>query len=637
MLVHARRAYELFPRLAHELTRKPPVKSIDRIIGFGGQICSVVNEYETAIAAAAAGAVPTDLIASMEDFAIMMPCFVEQITSSAISDEPLTASIAFECLVCGLRMLVLEKRDWPPSRKVGPRLLTGLLTFFRASLTDQQPLIPLHARYLITLLGDIVSWLKGLDRYMLNIPATMFADIYVLACQVVCNQPQTTLQPVETPTGLLLLVVCRSNLMPQSPEAEAHVTDMMRASRTVAWTLARMAVVVLARTPTSSSCTSGSYPPCHSVAAFFRVLFDMEIDGTCDATFVRALYKCSARHPCSAAFCNSVVLRRISRTMHMRLMSSDDVSIWGCVMTRCLQRTHDWMRRGLPMSQLFPESYAMSMAMYAAMSADPANAPMDCDMPGFKKFSCGLAMKGSVQALEALFRGTGVRRLPDPTFLVAQFSALRLILMTSADGVHLPFEEILGLVVTAHKLTGMFIRSVGDDWGDLAYPADTLAHSIISVLEAVILTSADGEFAVTSADGEFADTPLDSDRMQTYLIVAVTLQPVLRRLRVTAHSGWGAVHLRAKRLLPMPDCDRKPERWTALAEDFERRLLPGCGNLDCDNIAAVLDCMVKTKLCSTCRRVRYCSQKCQKADWRKGGHGRVCGRGWWCGEQVPTS
>lgn len=64
------------------------------------------------------------------------------------------------------------------------------------------------------------------------------------------------------------------------------------------------------------------------------------------------------------------------------------------------------------------------------------------------------------------------------------------------------------------------------------------------------------------------------------------------------------------------------ERFTV--EHFEGRLLPGCCNLGCTNLAGISESTLKTLLCSGCRRARYCTVGCQRAAWLEGGHCSVC-------------
>lgn len=77
---------------------------------------------------------------------------------------------------------------------------------------------------------------------------------------------------------------------------------------------------------------------------------------------------------------------------------------------------------------------------------------------------------------------------------------------------------------------------------------------------------------------------------------------------------------------------REAAVWDAYALGrFHGRLLPGCSHLGCTNTSGVSEACLDTRLCSGCRRARYCSVACQRAAWVEGGHSDVCGRGGWVG------
>lgn len=57
---------------------------------------------------------------------------------------------------------------------------------------------------------------------------------------------------------------------------------------------------------------------------------------------------------------------------------------------------------------------------------------------------------------------------------------------------------------------------------------------------------------------------------------------------------------------------------------FHGRLTLGCCNYGCMKMDGMSEAMLCTKLCSGCRRARYCSVRCQKAAWIDGGHKAVC-------------
>lgn len=55
-------------------------------------------------------------------------------------------------------------------------------------------------------------------------------------------------------------------------------------------------------------------------------------------------------------------------------------------------------------------------------------------------------------------------------------------------------------------------------------------------------------------------------------------------------------------------------------------MLPGCGNWLCQNTVGCSEAALSTRLCSGCRRVRYCSVGCQRTAWKAGGHEVLCVR-----------
>lgn len=61
-------------------------------------------------------------------------------------------------------------------------------------------------------------------------------------------------------------------------------------------------------------------------------------------------------------------------------------------------------------------------------------------------------------------------------------------------------------------------------------------------------------------------------------------------------------------------------------EKLHGRMLPGCCNPCCTNMAGASEVSLSTKLCSGCRRERYCSVECQRAAWINGCHASMCGK-----------
>lgn len=62
--------------------------------------------------------------------------------------------------------------------------------------------------------------------------------------------------------------------------------------------------------------------------------------------------------------------------------------------------------------------------------------------------------------------------------------------------------------------------------------------------------------------------------------------------------------------------------WSRFAAD--RDCVNKCGYRFCPNLEGLADSALPYLLCSGCRRVKYCSVKCQKLAWKCGGHPQVC-------------
>lgn len=67
-------------------------------------------------------------------------------------------------------------------------------------------------------------------------------------------------------------------------------------------------------------------------------------------------------------------------------------------------------------------------------------------------------------------------------------------------------------------------------------------------------------------------------------------------------------------------------QWERFAfNNLQGRALPGCSYWGCCNLLGFSETMLPTKLCSGCRRARYCSVECQQFAWVLNGHRQVCG------------
>ncbi|MEW5301146.1 MAG: hypothetical protein WDW36_004025 [Sanguina aurantia] len=111
------------------------------------------------------------------------------------------------------------------------------------------------------------------------------------------------------------------------------------------------------------------------------------------------------------------------------------------------------------------------------------------------------------------------------------------------------------------------------------------------------------------------------------------------RLGVAAYQNGGALSGVAIKLLNAPtasglvpglaraEVSLMASSWEGFAiADLQGRLLPGCSHWGCTNLQGGAEAALPTRLCSRCRRARYCCDGCQRAAW-VGGHREVCSEG----------
>lgn len=164
-----------------------------------------------------------------------------------------------------------------------------------------------------------------------------------------------------------------------------------------------------------------------------------------------------------------------------------------------------------------------------------------------------------------------------------------------------------------------------------------------------VLTHLDG---VSSSSRQHAYTPT---LRHIHAVAVLTLVQLLQQRKLLGraggmdanHEAWTADTLHAVTQLGMPEATvlvtaqlrqgsaTAPASLAAetaasvaweryVVTHFNGRLLPGCCNMRCTNLGGVSEAALSTKLCSGCRKARYCSVECQKAAWLLGGHSTVC-------------
>lgn len=555
-----------------------------------------------------------DLLA---DLSALVDCEVPAIVEKAVHFMSMSEQSSTTCqeLLLGnvvnvLAVLQLQRSRGAPHVVLQPRLIRAVLGFSgRLGSLDLE-----QTEVFVALLTRMTVWLSVEDARLQLVSPALFSELCDMVSHIfqLCREP-----PSDLLCSLLVTIMLLRHTqftMPR-PRLNLHVRRTLDASHHACLSAGRLVIVALSRR------SSSVLAPC--LHPLFAGLLSMEMTMCAvppcvrtvpgDSEYIRALFKVSAKHPELAAC--KIVTRRMQ--MHtFAPVDDEEASIWITTISGCLRRTLQRMQERRPLTLLLPEAEAASMAIQELFIAESTFEPHRPWL-GLSKFMDGLSMKGGVLGLEALLRSTGfiqtVNETTDATFLVTPFAALQLMFsresMTLAD---MPFPQLLSLAITARKLVLSVSHSALQPF------ATILVQAIMEVLGKL--------------DTQDRSIHLHEHRHRMYLVLATTLQPILRIMHghVDIDPVW---HLEL--LHPVPDCDADPVLWQGVVEDFaaghDARLLPKCGNLECVNMASALDSLLKTRRCSGCRRISYCSNECQQSDWGFKGcrHGRVCGKGWW--------
>lgn len=103
-------------------------------------------------------------------------------------------------------------------------------------------------------------------------------------------------------------------------------------------------------------------------------------------------------------------------------------------------------------------------------------------------------------------------------------------------------------------------------------------------------------------------------RAHSYVAVNLKCPPLLRTVLLEVLHSMGNTALDRTSL----------QIWERFAKGIlPGCMLPGCSSFDCSSTVGLAERHLQTKLCSGCRRARYCSVECQRAAWTAG-HRHVC-------------
>lgn len=167
--------------------------------------------------------------------------------------------------------------------------------------------------------------------------------------------------------------------------------------------------------------------------------------------------------------------------------------------------------------------------------------------------------------------------------------------------------------------------------------AASTAHKLILITEHVpapeLVVAAKSMIRVM--ERELSYTAHRPHSHQMYILVGATVQALLPQLVPTDNVQLvGARLLQLNDVYPAPDFYTHPELYSACADVFatsfkgQQRLLPTCSDPGCQTLEGAMDAEWRTPhVCGGCRRAKYCSVSCAKADWATWHHRSVCDKG----------
>lgn len=228
----------------------------------------------------------------------------------------------------------------------------------------------------------------------------------------------------------------------------------------------------------------------------------------------------------------------------------------------------------------------------------------------------GSRMCGTLAALEALIRWDASRVDMVEMCNMVMFASR---MMLDASGPRVVLLERLGsLSITLVKMI------------KIAGPPDPSALLPKEMLPVRTCMSEAITFLIALVDKLDARCPSHDGTAQAHVVLLRTRTCVLLCMEhmytlLLICTGPRPAMLGRAYMLPRPHSSK----WLhTLLPAMHGRPLPSCCSTECEEVSGTCELAVKTQLCKGCRRSRYCSEKCQKEDWRAG-HKRVCGKGAW--------
>lgn len=592
---------------------------------------SAAHELDWVLAVGDASTLEAQLTTYQSLFVAFMERASVAISSARCTDSGRVGLMGAVSTAC--QVLHVLRADWPPFRKVTPALLTALSHLAAScSVWGVASSNSVHAEIYIQGLVQCLNTLDMRDRFVLaDIPETLVRDLLTALTKTHHRFCTDSCHPV--PRQLLLLLVFRHNLMHFGVRvAAAHVQRILTTSKAASMHAARLAIICLARSEPlvdedDAKSDDLTYSLLDQAAEVERWEGPIHRAGYMrQAAFVNSLRTISERYPNTLWGCG-VIMYKMLNFEHGRDFMIGEAALFHSIIYSCIQPANRLFQKKPPQSTapLGPQQSTLAECM-VQLHRHKHTLPQP---PAVVRLIREMCHPGFLSTLEAYARGPpplNTKGFSTRILSIYQFlDATDGLSFYSSPEARLKNQMIrLSAVTTAHKLIIDTVRVRGYHTEDrLVWMAECMSRVMAR---------------------EFLHAPHRPHARQMYLLVGASLQALLHKLVVTDIVQGVQTQIQGLiSVYPAPDFHTHPEMFAACAEgcftSFKGiRLLPNCSNPGCENMAGAMDAALRTPfLCGGCRRARYCSEKCSKADWVTWGHGKVCGKGAWSLPAVFTA
>lgn len=503
-----------------------------------------------------------------------------------------------------LKLLNIEGLHWPPLEPISSDTVIQLAAAIRFS--GQIAVLPESTDAALAMIAH--SLMTECD--VQTIPQDLLQQLFQVAF-LLCNRTMN-------PSASFIVNITQLFTLWHGLGRQQHFRQMVDTSRTAAVQTGRVLIQRLSQDAASTSALQ-----CY-VIRFLASQVSMHLPKMQlqkNAAFVWALHRCAEKYPGAAGVCIQLMQEQLS-TAHAA-PSETEVKTLRNTFRYCLQHIQAHLHEqqlsthtGNSFPQPFPHQLNKPETVNRLLLS--TGVLLSAKSPALLEL---ISQPGVICGLEALAREFHMDGKHIHGHLMAAYTAIGASLRNSSSSsssgsngnLTIPERLTLSLARTLHKqILVLDVRSKH------LPEAEDLAQCMTKIL-----------------DLTFEDRGSRAYHHQLYTLVGVTLRQLVKASMDDDHIHViPAIQAWIPQLRPIPDVEANPASWVghveACASSFRgRHLLVSCGNVTCSRLSGPLDIALATRLCSGCRRVRYCSVDCQDNDWVRYRHAGVCGNGSW--------